>query len=139
MSYTVVFTPEAEAQLIELYGYIAGEASPETAARFTDAIVTYCENLSTFPVRGTRRDDVRASDVACKPFARSAVGWKSVLRDARIGSYEAMGGYERSYRGGTQELRGFQVSRARFNRDLRIRKFGDFVLSTPRTKAHQAL
>ena len=59
MSYTVVFTPEAEAQLIELYGYIAGEASPETAARVTDAIVTYCESLSTFPVRGTRRDDVR--------------------------------------------------------------------------------
>jgi toxin ParE1/3/4 len=59
MSYTVVFTPEAEAQLIELYGYIAVEASPETAARFTDGIVTYCESLSTFPVRGTRRDDVR--------------------------------------------------------------------------------
>lgn len=27
MSYTVVFTPEAEAQLTELYGYIAAEAS----------------------------------------------------------------------------------------------------------------
>ncbi len=59
MSYIVVFTPEAEAQLIELYGYIAAEASPETAARFTDGIVTYCESLSSFPVRGTRRDDVR--------------------------------------------------------------------------------
>lgn len=59
MSYTVVFTPEAEAQLIELYDYIAAEASPETAARFTDGIVTYCESLSSFPVRGTRRDDVR--------------------------------------------------------------------------------
>ena len=59
MPYLVVFTPEAEAQLIELYGYIATEASPETAARFTDGIVTYCESLSSFPVRGTRRDDVR--------------------------------------------------------------------------------
>ena len=59
MSYIVVFTPEAEAQLVELYGYIAAEASPETAARFTDGIVTYCESLSSFPVRGTRRDDVR--------------------------------------------------------------------------------
>lgn len=36
MSYTVVFTPEAEAQLVELYGYIAQKASPEIAARFTD-------------------------------------------------------------------------------------------------------
>lgn len=59
MSYTVVFTPEAEAQLIELYGYVATKASPETAARFTDGIVTYCESLSSFLLRGTRRDDVR--------------------------------------------------------------------------------
>lgn len=59
MSYTVVFTPEAEAQLIELYGYIAAEASAEIAARFTDGIVMYCESLRTFPVRGNRRDDIR--------------------------------------------------------------------------------
>ena len=59
MSYTVVFTPEAEAQFTELYGYIAAEASPEIAARFTDGIVTYCESLSIFPARGNRRDDIR--------------------------------------------------------------------------------
>lgn len=59
MSYTVVFTPEAEAQLVELYGYIAAAASPEIAARFTDGIVTYCESLSTFPKRGNRREDIR--------------------------------------------------------------------------------
>ncbi len=59
MSYIVVFSPEAEAQLVELYGYIAAEASPEIAARFTDGIVTYCESLSTFPNRGNRRDDIR--------------------------------------------------------------------------------
>jgi plasmid stabilization system protein ParE len=59
MSRTVVFTPEAEAQLTELFGYIAAEASPEIAARFTDGIVTYCESLSNFPARGSRRDDIR--------------------------------------------------------------------------------
>jgi toxin ParE1/3/4 len=59
MSYTVVFTPEAEAQLVELYGYISAEASPEIALRFTDGIVAYCESLSTFPNRGNRREDVR--------------------------------------------------------------------------------
>jgi toxin ParE1/3/4 len=48
MSYTVVFTPEAEAQLIQLYGYIAEQASPDIAAGFTDGIVACCENLSTF-------------------------------------------------------------------------------------------
>lgn len=59
MSYTVVFTPEAEAQLVELNAYIAAEASAEIAARFIDGIVTYCESLSTFPARGNRRDDIR--------------------------------------------------------------------------------
>jgi plasmid stabilization system protein ParE len=59
MSYTVVFTPEAEAQLVELYVYIAAEASPVITARFTDGILTYCESLSTFPARGNRRDDIR--------------------------------------------------------------------------------
>lgn len=59
MSHAVVFTPEAEAQLVELYGYIAEKASPEIAARFTDGIVTCCESLSTIPNRGARRDDVR--------------------------------------------------------------------------------
>lgn len=59
MSYTVVFTPEVEAQLVELYGYISAEASPEIALRFTDGIVAYCESLSTFPNRGNRREDVR--------------------------------------------------------------------------------
>jgi len=59
MPHTVVFTPEAEAQLTELYGYVALAASPDIAARYTDAIVTYCESLRTFPVRGTSRDDIR--------------------------------------------------------------------------------
>jgi toxin ParE1/3/4 len=44
---------------VDLYAYLAGEASPEIAARFTDGIVTYCESLSTFPTRGSRRDDIR--------------------------------------------------------------------------------
>ena len=48
----VVFTPEAEAQLTELFRYIAVAASPDVAARYTDAIVAYCENLQTFPLRG---------------------------------------------------------------------------------------
>jgi toxin ParE1/3/4 len=58
MPYIVVFTPEAEEQLTELYGYIAVVASPDIAARYTDAIVTYCESLRIFPHRGIRRDDI---------------------------------------------------------------------------------
>ena len=59
MQHTVVFTPEAEEQLAALYRYIAAVASPEIAERYTSAIVMYCEELRTFPHRGTRRDDIR--------------------------------------------------------------------------------
>ena len=59
MPYHIVFSPEADAQLIDIYRYIAGEASPATAERFTAAIVDYCEGFEAFPERGTRRDDLR--------------------------------------------------------------------------------
>jgi plasmid stabilization system protein ParE len=55
----VIFTPEAEQQLVELYRYIAAAASPDVAAHFTDAIVEFCEGLSQFPHRGVARDDIR--------------------------------------------------------------------------------
>ena len=57
--YAVIFTPEAQEQLAELYHYIADAASPEIADRYTNAIITYCEGLHTFPLRGTCRDDIR--------------------------------------------------------------------------------
>jgi plasmid stabilization system protein ParE len=50
MNYRVVFTPEAEEQLVALYGHIAVAASPDIAARYTEAIVGYCESLCTFPI-----------------------------------------------------------------------------------------
>ncbi len=59
-AFSVVFTPEAEEHLLALHRYIATHGSPAVAARYTEAIVVYCEGLSTFPNRGTRRDDVRA-------------------------------------------------------------------------------
>lgn len=59
MRFRVVFAPEAEAQLLELYRYIALAASPDIALRYTDAVVAYCEGLETSPHRGARRDDIR--------------------------------------------------------------------------------
>src|SRR5262249_45520430 len=55
----VVFTPEAEEQLAELYRYIEENATADVALRYTSAIVEYCEGLGTFPLRGTPRDDIR--------------------------------------------------------------------------------
>lgn len=59
MKHRVIFSPEAGDQLAALYHYIASATSPDIAARYTEAIVSYCESLSAFPVRGVQRDDVR--------------------------------------------------------------------------------
>lgn len=58
-TYSVVFTPEAEEQLVELYRYIEENASAEIALRYTSAIVERCESLGMLPQRGTPRDDIR--------------------------------------------------------------------------------
>ncbi len=34
-------------------------ASPVIAERYVNAIITYCETLKTYPLRGTPRDDLR--------------------------------------------------------------------------------
>ncbi len=48
MSLSVVFTPEAEDQLLELYRYIAAAGSTEVAARYAESIVAFCEDLGVF-------------------------------------------------------------------------------------------
>ena len=59
MTFSVTFTPEAEQHLVELYRYIAEASCPEAAARYVDSIVTFCEELASFPLRGRVRDDIR--------------------------------------------------------------------------------
>ena len=56
----VVFSPEAEEQLAELYRYIAAKATPVIALGFTDGIVALCESLRTFSLRGIARGDLRS-------------------------------------------------------------------------------
>ncbi|MGH7075579.1 MAG: type II toxin-antitoxin system RelE/ParE family toxin [Stellaceae bacterium] len=59
MAHSVVFAPEAEADLAELYDYIARHGGPERALRYVERIVATCRGLAIFPERGTRRDDIR--------------------------------------------------------------------------------
>jgi toxin ParE1/3/4 len=60
VSWVVVFSPEALDRLDSIEQYIAEASSSVTAARYVDALVTYCESLTTFPQRGTPRDDLFA-------------------------------------------------------------------------------
>ncbi len=58
MSYIVRFSPLALAQIDAIEDYITPAGSPAAAIRHADGIVSYCESLATFPLRGTTRDDV---------------------------------------------------------------------------------
>jgi len=59
MRFRVIFSPEAQEQLAEIFRYVAMASSPVIAARYGDAIVSYCESLCTYPFRGSSRDDIR--------------------------------------------------------------------------------
>ena len=73
MSLRVVFTPEAEDQLVELYRYIAAAGSADVSARYTDSIVAYGEDLAAFPIAAVH---ATTSGQGC---ARSASGDGSLL------------------------------------------------------------
>lgn len=51
MTYTVILSPEALAQLADLDAHLAAAASPEIAARYTAAIVDFCFSLRIFGPR----------------------------------------------------------------------------------------
>jgi toxin ParE1/3/4 len=55
----VIFSPEAEADLVELYDYIANEAGPDRAIGYIERIEKSCLSLERVSERGTKRDDLR--------------------------------------------------------------------------------
>ena len=55
MDYQVIFHPQAEVELEQLYEYIGQQASPAIAWNFVCGIRDYCQGLATFPERGTER------------------------------------------------------------------------------------
>src|SRR6195256_2808824 len=57
--YEVSFRPQAEADLFDLYRYIARESGTAVAGAYIDRIEAACLALETFPERGIRRDDIR--------------------------------------------------------------------------------
>jgi len=59
MTVRIEFSRRALEQLETLYQYIESVASPAIAARYAGAVFDYCQSLHTFPMRGTRRDDIR--------------------------------------------------------------------------------
>jgi toxin ParE1/3/4 len=54
----VIFTPLAQRQLEKLYNDIAADANEERADGYISRIVDFCNGFTTFPHRGTQRNDV---------------------------------------------------------------------------------
>lgn len=56
---SIDFSPEARADLIDLYDWVANAASPDTAMAYIERIEQFISGLELGPERGTRRDDIR--------------------------------------------------------------------------------
>jgi toxin ParE1/3/4 len=55
----LVFSPEANADLLSLYDWIANAASPAIALGYIEGLEQYLAGFDVAPERGTRWDDVR--------------------------------------------------------------------------------
>lgn len=58
MALPVRFSPEALADLTQMYDYIAPRGGARVAAAYVARIYQYCLDMGTFPERGARRDDL---------------------------------------------------------------------------------
>jgi toxin ParE1/3/4 len=59
LTYEVIFTPGAEADLDEIRQYLALRFSERNAEAYIRRIVLHCRQLALAPHRGTPRDDIR--------------------------------------------------------------------------------
>lgn len=59
MTHSVVFAPEALADLRRLYDFIADASLPARALNYVEGLRQYCLDLGNFPERGIRRDAIR--------------------------------------------------------------------------------
>ena len=58
MAREIYFRPEAEADLVRLYEYIAERSGAAIAGGYIERIEAACTALASFRERGTRRDDI---------------------------------------------------------------------------------
>ena len=58
-AYEVVLSPEAQADLEEIYDWIAERASPAVAIGYLERLADHLRGYAHAPERGHRRDDLR--------------------------------------------------------------------------------
>jgi toxin ParE1/3/4 len=67
----IALSPEADEDLIEIWGYLAREASDQVADRQLHEIETVCATLRDWPYSGRKRDELLAGmrSVSVRPYA----------------------------------------------------------------------
>ena len=102
--FEIVFRPQAEADLFELYRRVAVDAGHEVAGSYIDRIEAACLALETFPKRGRARDDIR-SGLRTMGFERRATIVFRVMRTKMVIVQVFHGGqdYERVLRLDTEQ------------------------------------
>lgn len=83
MIYKVEFSPEALADLFDLYDFIEARDGAARAIGYIDRIESFCHSLSTFPARGVSREDLRPG-LRVAGFERRAVIAFRIREDAVI-------------------------------------------------------
>ncbi|ADH88099.1 plasmid stabilization system [Ancylobacter novellus DSM 506] len=58
MTYRIIFSPEAEEDLIGIYRFVSQRSGRDLALGYVQRIEAYCRGFATFPKRGTCRDDL---------------------------------------------------------------------------------
>jgi toxin ParE1/3/4 len=84
VKFKITFRPKAEADLFELYRYIAEKAGHAIAGRYIDRIEAACMALENTPARGTRRDDIRPGLRTVGFERRVTIAFKVVAREVVI-------------------------------------------------------
>ncbi|MDX2145074.1 MAG: type II toxin-antitoxin system RelE/ParE family toxin [Rhodospirillaceae bacterium] len=58
MPWRIRYHDNAQSDLLNLQTWIEDKAGPSRADDYIDSILDYCDGFTTFPLRGTRRDDL---------------------------------------------------------------------------------
>ena len=72
MTHKLVYLAEAKADLESIYDWIADQADPHSAFAYVSRIEAACEKLTSFPNRGTPRDEI-VPGLRTMTFERRAV------------------------------------------------------------------
>ena len=80
----VVWRPNARADLLALYDWIAERADPDTAFEYTAKIEGHAAELATFPDRGTPRDDLVPGTRTIPYRRRTVIAYRVNGREVEI-------------------------------------------------------